>query len=67
VIPALRRGYPDLFAVISLPARLRVYALEYELRALASVRKRHNNDQVALQAITQRIHDTLDDTFPAFT
>lgn len=64
VIPALRRGYPDLFAVHALGARLRVYALEYDLRALASARKRHNNDLQAVQAIVQRIHDTLDERFP---
>lgn len=67
VIPALRREYPDLFAVPGLSARLRVYALEYELRALASVRKRHNNDLTAIEAIVQRIWDALDETFPALS
>jgi aminoglycoside phosphotransferase (APT) family kinase protein len=67
VIPALRRSYPDLFAVPRLPGRLRVYALEYDLRALASVRKRHNNDLTTLQASIQRIHDTLSDAFPALS
>ena len=64
-IPALRREYPDLFAVAGLGARLRVYALEYELRSLASARRRHNNDQSIVQAITTRLHDTLADNFPA--
>jgi hypothetical protein len=59
VIPALQRGYPDLFAVNSLSSRLRVYALEYELRALVSVRKRHNNNPDVLRAVEARIHATL--------
>jgi hypothetical protein len=65
VIPALRVGYPDLFAVPSLAARLRVYALEYELRALVSVRRRHNNDPEAVQAIVLRLQEALSDSFPA--
>lgn len=65
VIPALRTAYPELFAVPGLIARLRVYALEYDLRALASARKRHNNDRALVQAISQRIVDTLRDRFPA--
>lgn len=65
VIPGLRAGYPELFNVSSLGARLRIYALEYDLRALASVRKRHNNDLLAVQAIGQRIHDTLSEGFPS--
>ncbi len=65
VIPALRVHYPDLFTVPSLAARLRVYALEYELRALASVRRRHNNDPEIVQAIVLRLQATLADDFPA--
>ena len=65
VIPALQRGYPDLFAVNSLPSRLRVYALEYELRALVSIRKRHNNNPDVLRAVEARIHDTLAPEFAA--
>jgi aminoglycoside phosphotransferase (APT) family kinase protein len=65
VIPALHRGYPDLFAVNSLPSRLRVYALEYELRALVSVRKRHNNNPDVLRAVEARIHATLAPEFGA--
>ena len=64
VIPAIRSGYPDLFDVPALSARLRVYALEYDLRGLASARKRHNNDHAAVQAISQRIVDTIDGDFP---
>lgn len=65
VIPALRQGYPDLFTISSLPARLRVYALEYELRALASIRKRHDNNPEAVQAVVERIEYTLSPAFPA--
>jgi aminoglycoside phosphotransferase (APT) family kinase protein len=64
VIPALQAGYPDLFAFQSLPSRLRVYALEYELRALVSVRKRHGNNPEALRAVEARIHATLSPAFP---
>ncbi len=64
VIPALRRDYPDLFRAPSLAARLRVYALEYELRALASVRKRHDNNPEALNAVTERLRYTLSPAFP---
>ncbi|HVA91785.1 MAG TPA: phosphotransferase [Chloroflexota bacterium] len=64
VIPALRRAYPDLFRVSSLPARLRVYALEYELRALASIRKRHDNNPEALRGVTERLRYTLSPAFP---
>jgi aminoglycoside phosphotransferase (APT) family kinase protein len=64
VIPGLRAAYPDLFAAPSLGARLRVYALEYDLRALSSVRKRHHNDRALVQAISQRIADTLSERFP---
>ncbi|MDB5074979.1 MAG: aminoglycoside phosphotransferase [Chloroflexi bacterium] len=66
VIPALQSGYPDLFAVNSLQSRLRVYALEYELRALVSVRKRHNNNPDALRAVEARIRTTLSPEFPGF-
>jgi aminoglycoside phosphotransferase (APT) family kinase protein len=65
VIPALRRGYPDLFRAPSLAARLRVYALEYELRALASIRKRHDNSPEAVRAVTERLEYTLSPAFPA--
>lgn len=65
VIPALRQGYPALFAVAGLPARLRVYALEYELRALASVRKRHDNNPSAIGAVVERLQYTLSPGFPA--
>jgi aminoglycoside phosphotransferase (APT) family kinase protein len=64
VIPAMRSGYPDLFAFSSLPSRLRVYALEYELRALVSVRNRHGNSPDALHAVEERIHATLSPAFP---
>jgi len=64
VIPALQRDYPDLFTVSSLGARLRVYALEYELRALASVKRRHGNNPEALQAVEARIQSTLSPAFP---
>jgi aminoglycoside phosphotransferase (APT) family kinase protein len=64
VLPGLRASYPELFAVPSLGARLRVYALEYDLRALSSVRKRHNNDRALVQAVSQRIADTLGERFP---
>ena len=39
VLPALQSGYPDLMSTPSLAPRLRVYALEYELRALVSRRR----------------------------
>jgi aminoglycoside phosphotransferase (APT) family kinase protein len=64
VIPALHNDYPDLFAFNSLPSRLRVYALEYELRALVSVRKRHGNNPEVLRAVEARIHNTLSPAFP---
>jgi aminoglycoside phosphotransferase (APT) family kinase protein len=66
VIPALRRSYPDLFTIPNLPSRLRVYALEYELRALASVRKHHGNSPEALQAVEARLRATLSPSFPGF-
>ena len=64
VFPALRAGYPDLFDISGLASRLRVYALEYDLRALASARKRHGNDPALAQAAGQRIADTLEEGFP---
>jgi aminoglycoside phosphotransferase (APT) family kinase protein len=66
VIPALQAADPDLFAVNSIQSRLRVYALEYELRALVSVRKRHNNNPEALRAVEARIQATLAPEFPGF-
>ena len=64
VIPALQAGYPDLLFSANLQPRLRVYALEYELRALVSARKHHGNNPDAIHAIEARIHDTLSPSFP---
>jgi aminoglycoside phosphotransferase (APT) family kinase protein len=64
VLPALQSGYPDLLATPSLAPRLRVYALEYELRALVSARKHHGNNPDTVHAIEMRIQDTLSGAFP---
>jgi aminoglycoside phosphotransferase (APT) family kinase protein len=64
VLPALQIGYPDLLSTPSLQPRLRVYALEYELRALASARKHHGNNPDAIHAIEARMQDTLSASFP---
>ncbi len=64
VLPALQVGYPDLLSIQNLQPRLRVYALEYELRALVSARKHHGNNPEAIHAIETRIQDTLSASFP---
>jgi aminoglycoside phosphotransferase (APT) family kinase protein len=64
VFPALRAGYPELFEIAALSSRLRVYALEYDLRALGSARKRHGNDPALAQAACLRLAETLSSTFP---
>jgi hypothetical protein len=53
-----------LLATQSLQPRLRVYALEYELRALVSARKHHGNNPDTVHAIETRIQDTLSPSFP---
>ena len=63
VVPALHADYPDLFSTPSLAARLRVYALEYDLRGLASVRRRHNNNPDAVQTVIERLRETLSPEF----
>ncbi len=64
VLPALQKGYPGLLSTPSLQPRLRVYALEYELRAFVAARKYHGNNPDTIQAIESRIRDTLSAAFP---
>ena len=63
VLPALQSGYPDLMSTPSLAPRLRVYSLEYELRALVSARRHHGNNPDTIHAIETRIQDTLSGAF----